>query len=210
MFEFAAKAFVTLFVLIEPIGLLPLFIGLAGNYSDSEQKRIARKAVVVAGAVIVGFSILGSMALNYLGISIDAFKIAAGLLLFRIALDMINAQFERETSEEAAENVARRDISVFPLAIPLIAGPGTLAGVLILLTAHPGENWVFPVVIATAASVLLITYLFLRGGAKLTRYLGKTGINVVTRVFGILLAALAVQYVIDGIRGFIVSTIGMP
>jgi multiple antibiotic resistance protein len=138
--------------------------------------------------------------LRHLGISLEALKVAGGLLLFKIALDMINAQLERETDEEHAESQARTDISVFPLAIPLIAGPGTLAGVLILTGSAPGGIWGFVVVLAMAALVLFLTYWSLRAALKFSSSLGRTGINVITRVLGILLAALAVQYVADGMR----------
>ncbi|AWR86131.1 MarC family protein [Meiothermus taiwanensis] len=200
MIEFAIKAFLTLFVLIDPIGLIPLFLGLVGVRSYQEQKKIALRSTLVAGLLILGFAILGGMILRHLGISLEAFKVAGGLLLFKIALDMINAQLERETDEEHAESQARTDISVFPLAIPLIAGPGTLAGVLILTGSAPAGIWGFVVVLAMAALVLFLTYWSLRAALKFSSSLGRTGINVITRVLGILLAALAVQYVADGVR----------
>ncbi|GIW28346.1 MAG: UPF0056 inner membrane protein [Meiothermus sp.] len=200
MIEFAVKAFLTLFVLIDPIGLIPLFLGLVGTRSYQEQKKIALRSTLVAGFLILGFAILGGVILRHLGISLEALKVAGGLLLFKIALDMINAQLERETDEEHAESQARTDISVFPLAIPLIAGPGTLAGVLILTGSAPGGIWGFVVVLAVAALVLFLTYWSLRAALKFSSSLGRTGINVITRVLGILLAALAVQYVADGVR----------
>lgn len=200
MIEFAAKAFLTLFVLIDPIGLIPLFLGLVGARSYQEQKKIALRSTLVAGLLVLGFAVLGGAILRYLGISLEALKVAGGLLLFKIALDMINAQLERETDEERAESQSRTDISVFPLAIPLIAGPGTLAGVLILAGSAPAGLWGFVVVLAMAAIVLFLTYWSLRAALKFSSSLGRTGINVITRVLGILLAALAVQYVADGVR----------
>lgn len=200
MIEFAAKAFLTLFVLIDPIGLIPLFLGLVGARSYQEQKKIALRSTLVAGLLVLGFAVLGGAILRYLGISLEALKVAGGLLLFKIALDMINAQLERETDEERVESQSRTDISVFPLAIPLIAGPGTLAGVLILAGSAPAGLWGFVVVLAMAAIVLFLTYWSLRAALKFSSSLGRTGINVITRVLGILLAALAVQYVADGVR----------
>ncbi|WP_027883059.1 MarC family protein [Meiothermus rufus] len=200
MVEFALKAFLTLFVLIDPIGLIPLFLALVGTRSYQEQKRIALKATTVAGLIVLLFALLGGVILRYLGISLEALKVAGGLLLFRIALDMINAQLERETDEEQAESQVRADISVFPLAIPLIAGPGTLAGVLILAGSAPSGVVGFGLVLAMAALVLFLTYWSLRAALKFSSSLGRTGINVITRVLGILLAALAVQYVADGVR----------
>ncbi|MCL6527300.1 MAG: MarC family protein [Thermaceae bacterium] len=200
MLEFAAKAFVTLFVVIEPFGLVPFFLALAGGRPHEEQRRIARKAVSVAGVLILVFALLGRAVLQYMGISLEALKVAGGLLLFRIALDMVFAQHERETEEEEAEARAREDVSVFPMAIPFIAGPGTLASTLILTGAAPGGALGFWLVLLMAALVLVLTYLLLRVSMRLSRVLGRTGINVVTRVLGILLAALAVQYVADGVR----------
>ncbi len=200
MVEFALKAFLTLFVLIDPIGLIPLFLALVGSRSYQEQKRIALKSTIVAGLLVLAFAALGGSVLRYLGISLEALKVAGGLLLFKIALDMINAQLLRETDEEHAESQARADISVFPLAIPLIAGPGTLAGVLILAGTAPSGVWGFVLVLVMAALVLFITYWSLRAALKFSSSLGRTGINVITRVLGILLAALAVQYVADGVR----------
>ncbi|WP_299430682.1 MarC family protein [uncultured Meiothermus sp.] len=200
MVEFALQAFLTLFVLIDPIGLIPLFLALVGTRSYEEQKRIALRSTLVAGVLVLAFALLGGIILHYLDISLEALKVAGGLLLFKIALDMINAQLERETDEEHAESQARADISVFPLAIPLIAGPGTLAGVLILAGTAPSGIGGFVLVLGMAAMVLFLTYWSLRAALKFSSSLGRTGINVITRVLGILLAALAVQYIADGVR----------
>ena len=128
---------------------------------------------------------------------------AGGVLLFRIAVDMVYAHQERTTEEEAAESRARRDITVFPLAIPFIAGPGALASVMILGTQARGVPWGPAVVLAMAAVVLVLTYVAFRLAGPVSRLLGRTGVNVVSRVLGILLAALAVQYVADGVRGIL-------
>ncbi|RIH84196.1 membrane protein, MarC family [Meiothermus luteus] len=200
MVEFALKAFLTFFVLIDPIGLIPLFLALVGTRSYAEQKRIALRATLIAGLLVLSFALVGNAVLHHLGISLAALKVAGGILLFRIALDMVYARLERETTEEHVESQARSDISVFPLAIPLIAGPGTLAAVLILTGTAPGGAWGFVLVLLMAAAVLFITYWALRAALKFASSLGRTGINVITRVLGILLAALAVQYVADGLK----------
>jgi multiple antibiotic resistance protein len=199
--EFGVRALLTLFVVIDPAGLVPSFISLAGARSGQAQAAIARRAVLIAGAVLLSFSVAGSPLLAYLGISVSALRIAGGILLFRIAVDMVFAQFRRETPEEEAEARAKEDISVFPLAIPLIAGPGALASVLILATETRGEPSLFALVLGAAGMVLLVAYLFLRVSTRLARILGQTGINVVTRILGLILAALAVQYVADGLIG---------
>src|SRR5688500_4303753 len=117
---------------MDPVGLGPLFLGLAGERSAAQRLAVARKAVLVASGIMLVFTVGGTALLRYLHISLDAFRVAGGVLLFRIAVDMVFAQHERETEEEEREARTRRDISVFPLAIPLIAGPGALASVMIL------------------------------------------------------------------------------
>jgi multiple antibiotic resistance protein len=199
--EFGARALLTLFVVIDPAGLVPVFVSLAGSRSPQVQASIARRAVLIAAAVLLSFAIVGGPLLAYLGISVFALRIAGGILLFRIAVDMVFAQFRRETPEEEAEARAKEDISVFPLAIPLITGPGALASVLILGAEAHGEPQLFALVLGASAVVLFVAYLFLRGSTRLARLLGQTGVNVVTRVLGLILAALAVQYVADGLIG---------
>ena len=208
MILLAGKALLTLFVVMDPIGLAPVFIGLAGGRSRAEQQRMARRAVLVAGAVLFTFALVGPALLGYLGISLDAFRIAGGLLLFKIAVDMVFVHRERETDAEKAEASLRDDISVFPLAIPLIAGPGAMTSVMIL-TAEAGK---LPggvlVVLAAVVLVLMLAYAALLASARLATMLGQTGVNVVTRVLGVLLTALAVQYVADGTMDFLVKAFG--
>jgi len=199
--SFALRTFLTLFVVVDPVGMAPVFLGLAGVRPEEERARIARKAILVAAGVVMAFAVGGSWLIRHLGISLDAFRIAGGILLFRIAVDMVVARRERETEEEEAEARRREDISVFPLAIPLTAGPGALTTVMILSAeaeAHPAG---LALVLVMAAVVLLLTYGAFRTAGLVGRVLGRTGVNVVTRILGILLAALAVQYVADGVRG---------
>ena len=199
MTSFLVKAFLTLFVVIDPIGLTPIFISLVGDRSSAEQARVARQAILVAAAIVLAFTLGGTLLLQYLGISIEAFQVAAGVLLLKIAIDMVFAQRERETEEERKEAQLREDISVFPLAIPLIAGPGTLASILILVSEANAYSFGLVIILAIAAIVLLMAYTLLCLSSNLSRILGQTGINVVTRVLGVLLSALAVQYVTNGI-----------
>lgn len=201
MESLALKAFLTLFVVMDPIGLVPVFLALAGDRPLGEQCRIARKAVLVAGGLLATFGLAGAWLLRNLGISMDAFRAAGGSLLFLIAVDMVLAQHERETKEEEEESRSRADISVFPLAIPMIAGPGTLASIMILAAESRRYPLGLTMVLGIAGVVLALGYAALRLSAPLGRLLGKTGVNVVTRVLGVLLAALAVQYIADGVRG---------
>ena len=199
------KSFLTMLVVIDPVGVVPVFIALSGGREAGELERVAARAVLVAGVVLTAFAVGGAWLLLRLGISMDSFRIAGGVLLFRIAVDMVLAQRERETEQEAAESRSRRDISVFPLAIPLIAGPGALASVVILAGEETGHGLGLPLVLATTGAVLALCYAALRLAAPLGRVLGQTGVNVITRVLGVLLAALAVQYVADGVRGLLAA-----
>lgn len=203
MLELFLKSFLTLFVVMDPVGLVPVFVALAGDRPHRTQVLIARKAVLVAGGLLTFFYFFGRELLGHLGISLRALRIAGGVLLFRIATEMVFAHHERETEEERDEALSRADISVFPLAIPLIAGPGALASVLVLGAEAKGVPYGFAVVLFTAYLVLFLAYLFLRGATAVRRALGRTGVNVVTRVLGLLLAALAVQYVADGVKGLL-------
>ena len=199
----AIRTFLTMLVVIDPLGLVPMFLALAGERPAADQRRIALRAITIAAGILVSFGIGGSWLLDQLEISLDAFRIAGGLLLFRISAQMVFAAYERETKEEKAESLARRDISVFPLAIPIIAGPGAIASLMILI----GESRAYPLgfllVLAMTGIVLVLGHIALVVSEPVGRLLGQTGVNVVTRVLGVLLAALAVQYVADGVRGLL-------
>ncbi len=187
-------------VVMDPVGLAPMFIALAGNRPAFERRRMALKATLVAGIIILIFGLFGQALLRHLGISLSAFRVAGGILLFMIALDMVFARpsGSKENPDEEREAKEREDISVFPLAIPLIAGPGTLASVMIQTNTAHGDPGLLGVVFLVTGGVLLLCYLALRMSGQLARVIGLTGIHVVTRVLGVLLGALAVQYVADG------------
>jgi len=194
------SAFFTLFVVIDPIGLAPMFIALTKGMDDAARRAVAIRAVGIAAAILTLFALFGEAVLGFMGISMPAFRIAGGVLLFLTALDML---FERRTKRRQGQARAENDPSVFPLATPLIAGPGAMA-TMILLTGKAAGDWVVIAEMLAVMAVVLATVLaafFV--GARLERLLGETGINVVTRLLGMLLAALAVQFVLDGLSEMI-------
>jgi len=201
--ELVISTFVVLFVVIDPIGLSALFGALTFGGSDAYRRRMAIKGSAVAAVTLVFFALAGSWTLHQLGIGMPAFRIAGGLLLFLLAIDMVFARqtgLRSTTRREQQEAEHKEDISVFPLGIPLIAGPGSMTTVVLLVGDHRGD-WVdLGVILGLLAVVMLITCLSLLATARLMRVLGETGANVVGRVLGVVLAALAVQYVIDGIH----------
>lgn len=196
---FLITAFATLFVVIDPPGLIPMFIALTPGMSAERRRVIGARACVIGIGILTLFGLLGEAVLGFIGISMSAFRIAGGILLFLTALDML---FERRTQRrEGQATVHDHDPSVFPIAIPLIAGPGAIA-TMILLVGESGGGWqgTLTVHLVMIFVVFLAFLLFLVAG-PLERALGRTGTVVITRLLGMLLAALSVQFVIDGIRG---------
>jgi multiple antibiotic resistance protein len=196
---FLITAFATLFVVIDPPGLIPLFIALTTGMSPEQRRTIGLRACVIAGVLLMLFGLAGESILGFIGISMPAFRIAGGILLFLTALDML---FERRTQRrEGQHGEPDHDISVFPLATPLIAGPGAIAS-MILLVGESGGGWIGTgSVLGLLLAVLIVTYLMFLAAPPLERVLGRTGTIVITRLLGMLLAALSVQFVIDGIKG---------
>ncbi|MEL7022349.1 MAG: MarC family protein [Pseudomonadota bacterium] len=202
MLEQLIRHFVVLFVVIEPITLVPIFGALTRGGEPAYRKTMAVKSVALAAGIFWVFALVGQRLLETLGISVAAFKIAGGLLLFLMAVDMVFARqsgMRSTTVREQDEARYREDISVFPLAFPLIAGPGSLATLLLLLV-ELGDNWLeFFGLMAMAMLVLLIALVLMLLTTPIMRILGETGANVISRLLGVVLVALAVQYVVDGV-----------
>jgi multiple antibiotic resistance protein len=207
MAEQLFKFFVVFFVVVEPISLIPLFAGLTEGSTLRYQRNMAGKSTAIAVGICVLFALAGAKFLDVMGIELSSFRIAGGSLLFLISLEMVFARTSgaRSTTPEREEAMKREDISVFPLAFPFMAGPGALAT--ILLTA--GEIWGKPLLFAgflvVVTAVLLICWLLMLAAPRLITVLGVTGANVMSRLSGMVLAALAVQFIIDGIRGSFLS-----
>lgn len=207
MLDIFLTAFVTFFVIIDPPGVAPMFATLTQDMDRDFRRKMAFKSVAVATGILVGFAFGGAWLLDKLHVSLDAFRIAGGMLLFLIAVDML---FEKQTERREARNEKvleeRRahpgeqdDISVFPLAIPLISGPGAIASVILLFKTYDGALDRVAVLAGAGANLILTLIAFLAAG-PLVKVMGKTVASMITRIFGILLAALAAQFVVDGVR----------
>lgn len=197
---FFITSFVTLFVIVDPIGLMPLFVALTQGATAAQRRSIALRSCLTAALLLTLFAVLGEAVLGFIGISMPAFRVAGGALLFLTALDML---FERRSKrrEDRTESEEFNDPSVFPMAIPLIAGPGSIATVILLAGQAPGVEGLALVMGVMATVLVCVLVLFLAAGL-FERLLGKTGIEVVTRLLGMLLAALSVQFILDGLRDF--------
>ncbi|MEJ6478188.1 MAG: MarC family protein [Octadecabacter sp.] len=208
MMEAAAliTAFTTLFVIIDPIGLAPLFVALTQGMTPTQRRSIAVRSCAVAIGLLLMFALFGEAVLGFVGISMPAFRVAGGVLLFLTALDMLfeRRQKRREDTAEGdgdTHHTPADDPSVFPLAIPLIAGPGSIATMILLVGQTDGIAG-FAAVFGVLLAVMAIVFVFFMASGIIERALGKTGTNVVTRILGMLLAALAVQFILDGLRSF--------
>ena len=206
MFETALfiSAFTPLFVIIDPPGCAPIFATLTKGTSRKHQRRMAFKSVGIASFILIGFAYVGEWLFAKLGISLDALRIAGGIMLFIIGLNMV---FEKRTEkrEDRAEGVLEEmddpeDISVFPMGIPMIAGPGTMATLLILMSEAPSQMEQLAILAALVLTLLITLLTFLIAG-PLMRLMGKSFTDVLTRVLGVLLCTLASQFVLDGIKG---------
>jgi multiple antibiotic resistance protein len=200
--ELFVSAFVTFFVIIDPPGCAPIFASLTHGTSAAHQRNMAVRSVLIASAILLFFALLGEELLGHLGVSLHAFKIAGGIMLFLIALEMV---FEKrqERRSNRAEDVKKdgeaEDISVFPMGIPMIAGPGSIAAVMLLMARNEGIAATGVVLGALAANLVLVFVALLAAG-PLMRLVGPKIEGMVTRLLGVILAALAVQFVLDGIE----------
>ena len=195
---FLITSFVTLFVIIDPIGLMPIFIAFTPGMTPQQRRAVAFRSCIIAFFILALFAFFGEAVLGFVGISMAAFKIAGGVLLFLTALDML---FERRQERREGRVTELPDPSVFPLAIPMIAGPGSIATVILLSGQIEGIQGPI-LVLGVALCVMLVAVLLFLAGSMLERALGEIGINVVTRLLGMLLAALSIQFILDGLKDF--------
>lgn len=198
---FALSTFTTLFFVVDPPGVVPLFLSITAKETPAERRKTALRAAIAAFCTLSTFAFLGGLLFKTLGISLGAFRIAGGILLFLLAVDMLQAQPSRTRTspEEEAEGVDKPDVSIFPLAIPMLAGPGASSTVMVLVSR--AESWIERLCVAVLIGITaVLSYWILRSASVIERRLGHTGMNVLKRVMGLILAATAVQFVIEGLR----------
>ena len=206
MIELFVSSFITFFVVIDPPGCAPIFAGLTAGTTATHRRVMAVRAVLVASIILFGFALFGEALLRALGISLNAFKIAGGIMLFLIALEMV---FEKRTErrEDRAEKVKASeapDISIFPMAMPMIAGPGSIASVMLLMSQNDGLER-SAAVLGAMVAILALTLVALLAAGPIMRLVGAKIEAVISRLLGVLLGALATQFVIDGIRASLVA-----
>jgi multiple antibiotic resistance protein len=203
--DYAISALVTLFVVVDPISLVPTFLVVTEGLPRRARRSVALRASIIAGAILVGTALIGDWLFRALGISLPAFRIAGGLLLFAIAFEMVfgvRTRREGQAAEEAVEEHVR-NIAAFPLAIPLMAGPGAITAT-VLLAGRAGADLVLVgLLIAVVVVVAAAAFVAFSLASQIGRLLGLTGNIVLSRLLGVLLAALAVQFVADGIRNLL-------
>jgi len=196
------SSLITFFVVIDPPGCAPIYASLTSGASSAHRRAMAVRAVLVAAAILLVFALFGEDLLRGLGISLASFRIAGGIMLFLIALEMVfekRTQRREDRAAKVAETAEVEDVSIFPMAMPMIAGPGSIASVMLLMSRNDGLER-SAVVLAALATILLLTLLALLAAGPIMRVLGVKIEAVITRLLGVLLAALAVQFVIDGVR----------
>ena len=203
IWKFALGAFVTLLLVVDPPGVVPTFVALTKGMQPFRRRAVLTRAVVIAFGVALFFLLVGRSVLSYLGVTVQAFSISGGILLFVAALPMLFGQRGGLQAPEAKERGSvGEDISVFPLAIPRLSGPGAIATILLMTSQTAGDSRKLVAAIVAIALVFVVAFVSLYLGARMIALVGEGGVNIATRVMGIILAALAVQYVLNGMTGY--------
>lgn len=203
MTETAVLALATFFATIGPLDVAAMFAVLTANQTDQQKRATAIRGTLISAGILVAFALIGELLLAQLGISLAALRAAGGILLLLIGIDMVFARSSGGTSttdDEEEEATLKTDISVFPLATPLIAGPGAMGAAILLMADQEGDITGQAIIISSILAIVLLTFIALLLASKIQRLLGVTGMHVITRVMGVLLAALAVQFIFDGIK----------
>jgi len=203
LFVYGVTAFATLFSIVDPFAAAPIFIAMTPHETDDERRRIARSASLVCGGALLVFAVAGNRIFAFFGISTPAFQVAGGILLLVIALDMLRAGEgpTRQSPEETEEGIGKADVTITPIAIPLLAGPGALSTVTLL--ASRAQSWSQLVALALAVALTsLLTWIILANSVRLIRFVGQIGMKIITRLMGLLLAGIGAQFILSGTKQF--------
>ena len=192
-------AFITTFFIIDPFAVIPTYLSLTERYSDQERRSVRLRAVLIAFGLLVMFAISGTTFFEFFGITLPAFQIAGGILLFALGFNQVNAKQEKVSRIENQEGMEKQDISVFPLAMPMLAGPGAISTV-ILLSTKTGSVLRLSELTLAITICMFFTFIILKSSPYLLKLLGRTGLNLLSRIMGIILTAVGIQFVINGIR----------
>ena len=200
LLKFSLLSLSAIFFVVDPIAVVPIFVGMTRTDSEEKKRAMARRASIAAFAILTSFALAGAFVFRVLGVTLPAFKVAGGILLLMTSIEMLTGQKTRtrSTKEEEKEGEEKEDVAIFPLAIPLLAGPGSIATVTALMARAGSALYAVPVVICIGITCL-VSYLMLRAAVRISRLLGVTGMTVLNRVIGLIIGALAVQFVFDGL-----------
>lgn len=203
VFEFVLLSVTSIFFLVDPFAVIPMFLAMSADSQEAERRSMARRSAWTCAIVLCSFAVAGSLIFKAFGITLPAFKIAGGIILLQIGLDMLQARQSgtKVTPEETEEGTAKSDASIIPLGMPMLAGPGAISTVMVLV----GEShsiWKHVVIYGTIILSAYVSFLVLAGASRVRRYLGETGIRIMMRLMGLLLVALAVQFVANGLIDF--------
>jgi multiple antibiotic resistance protein len=209
---FALVNFAAIFFVVDPFAVIPLFLSITRGDDTRKKRRTALKAAIVTTVTLLAFAASGSLIFRLFGITLGAFRIAGGILLFLLALDMVRAQNSRVrvSPEEESEGVEREEVAIIPLGIPMLAGPGSIAIVIVLMSHARGSLPHMGIVVGCILLTGVLTYLILRAAVLLEHTLRQTGLNILNRVMGLLLAAVAVQFVVNGVAEVLPQITGTP
>ena len=202
MFVFGTKAFISILTIMGPFTVLPAFVSMTQGMSQTQRNRIAKKSMIVSASILIVSTLIGEVLFEMLGISLSSFRIAGGILILIMGINMLHAKRSgaRATEEEISEAMEKNDISVFPLGTPLIAGPGAISTVILFSTGrHRGLFYISLIVLSVLIAATIFYYL-LRYSHLVYKAIGPTGANIMTRLMGLILSAMAVEFIIDGIK----------
>lgn len=199
-FQLFLNMLVAVFVIVDPFAVIPVYMALTDRFTSEQRQAIRRKASIIGGSILIAFAVTGMGIFHVFGITLPAFQIAGGILLLLLGIHQLNADRTRMRDEEKSEGLEKEDVSIFPLATPLIAGPGAISTVVLFSSKGPAFGLNTGLLIGAIILVIIANHLILKFSHKLFRVLGTTGLNLLTRLTGIILCAVAVQFILNGLR----------